>query len=355
MGVGMTGFRFGEHTIGADAPVFCIAELSGNHNGSFDRAMEMTQAAAKAGVDAVKVQTYTADTITLRSDAPDFRAHGLWEGRTLHDLYEEAAMPWEWQRDLAFECGRLGVEFFSSVFDLTSIDFLESIGVVGYKIASFELVDLPLIRATAQTGKPLIMSTGMATLDEIAEAVDAARDAGAVDLALLACTSAYPAPASAANLRRIPDLAERFGVVAGLSDHTIGPEVPIAATALGAKVIEKHFTLRRADGGVDSAFSLEPEEFAELIDQVRRAETALGLVAYGPTEADASSIQYRRSLFVARDVAAGTVIDAADVRSVRPGTGLHTRYLDVVIGARATRDLRIGEPLAWDMIDAPPA
>lgn len=355
MGVGMTGFRFGEHTIGADAPVLCIAELSGNHNGSFDRAMEMTQAAAKAGVDAVKVQTYTADTITLRSDAPDFRAHGLWEGRTLHDLYEEAAMPWEWQRDLAFECGRLGVEFFSSVFDLTSIDFLESIGVVGYKIASFELVDLPLIRATAQTGKPLIMSTGMATLDEIAEAVDAARDAGAVDLALLACTSAYPAPASAANLRRIPDLAERFGVVAGLSDHTIGPEVPIAATALGAKVIEKHFTLRRADGGVDSAFSLEPEEFAELIDQVRRAETALGLVAYGPTEADASSIQYRRSLFVARDVAAGTVIDAADVRSVRPGTGLHTRYLDVVIGARATRDLRIGEPLAWDMIDAPPA
>jgi pseudaminic acid synthase len=259
-------------------------------------------------------------------------------------------MPWEWQRDLALEANKRGIEFFSSVFDLTSIAFLESIDVVGYKIASFELVDIPLVTATAATQKPIIMSTGMATEAEIAEAVAAVRATGNEQLALLVCTSAYPAPASAANLRTIPDMAQRFGVVAGLSDHTIGPEVPIAATALGAKVIEKHFTLRRADGGVDSAFSLEPEEFAAMVASVRTAEAALGTVAYGPTEADAGNLQYRRSLFVARDVAAGAKLTADDVRSVRPATGLHPRHLSEVLGAVATRDLVAGTPFAWDMI-----
>jgi len=344
-------FHFGDRVIGGDAPVFTIAELSGNHNGSFERSVEMVHAAAKAGADAVKVQTYTADSITLKSDRPEFRAEGLWEGRTLYDLYAEASMPWDWQADLADEARRVGVKFFSSVFDHTSIDYLESIGVEAYKIASFELVDVPLIEATAATGKPLIMSTGMATLSEIEEAVDAARRGGASDIALLACTSSYPAPASAANLRKIPHLSATFGVVSGLSDHTIGHEVATAATALGAKIVEKHFTLRRADGGVDSAFSLEPEEFAELVDAVRAAQAAVGSVHYGPTEADLSSRAYRRSLFVARDVAAGAVIAEGDVRSVRPANGLHPRHLAEVVGQVARRDIAAGTPASWDLFE----
>lgn len=345
----ITSFTIGDREVGGDAPVFTIAELSGNHNGSLERAMDMLQAAAKAGADAVKVQTYTADSITLDSDAPDFQAEGLWEGRTLHDLYDEASMPWEWQRDLAQEAKTLGVEFFSSVFDLTSVAFLESIGVGCYKIASFELVDVGLIREAASTGKPLIMSTGMATLSEIEEAVDAARSAGSGEIALLSCTSAYPAPVEAANVRKIPHLAETFGVVAGLSDHTIGHEVPVTATALGAKVIEKHFTLRRADGGVDSAFSLEPEEFEELVTAVRKAEAAVGSVYYGVTDADTSSRAYRRSLFVASDVKAGETITTSNVRSVRPASGLHPRHLDDVLGRTAARDITAGTPLSWDL------
>ena len=349
------GFDFGGRAVGGDAPVLTIAELSGNHNGSFERAVEMVEAAADANADAIKVQTYTADSITLRSDRPEFRAEGLWEGRTLHDLYDEASMPWEWQRDLCVRAGELGVPFFSSVFDLSSIDFLESIDVAGYKIASFELVDVGLIAAAASTGKPLIMSTGMGTLGEIEEALAAARGGGAADIALLVCTSAYPAPASAANLRKIPHLAETFGVVAGLSDHTIGDEVPIAATALGAKVIEKHFTLRRADGGVDSAFSLEPVEFARMVASVRTTEAALGSIHYGVTEADESSREYRRSLYVAKPVAMGTTIGADDVRSVRPGNGLHPRHLPDVVGMRARVDIAAGTPLSWDLVSPPPA
>lgn len=311
----------------------------------------MLRAAALAGADAVKVQTYTADTITLDSAAPDFQAEGLWEGRTLHDLYAEASMPWDWQKELADEADRLGIEFFSSVFDFSSIDFLESVGVRAYKIASFELVDIPLIEAAASTGKPIIISTGMGTLSEIEEAVDAARRAGSGEIALLACTSAYPAPPAAANLRKIPHLAETFGVVSGLSDHTIGNEVSTAAVALGAKVIEKHFTLRRADGGVDSAFSLEPEEFERLVHDVRSAEAAIGAPVYGPTEADASSRSFRRSLFVARDVAAGAIIGEGDVRSVRPASGLHPRHLTEVLGQVARRELKAGTPFDWSMID----
>ncbi len=346
------GFDFDGRHVGDDAPLLTIAELSGNHNGSFERAVEMVRAAAGAGADAIKVQTYTADSITLDSNRPEFQAEGLWEGRTLYDLYGEASMPWEWQRDLCQESRRLGVPFFSSVFDLSSIDFLEDIDVAGYKIASFELVDVGLIAAAAATGKPLIMSTGMATLAEIEEAVAAAEGAGANDVALLVCTSAYPAPASAANLRKIAHLAETFDVVSGLSDHTIGNEVPIAATALGAKVIEKHFTLRRADGGVDSAFSLEPEEFKEMVESVRITEAALGEISYGKGEADASSRAYRRSLFIAKPVAEGAVIGPDDVRSVRPGNGLHPRHLSEVVGMRARADLEAGTPLSWDLVSA---
>lgn len=351
MNPGSASFHFGDREIGGSTPVFCIAELSGNHNGSYERAVEMLHAAAEAGADAVKVQTYTADSITLDSDRPDFRAEGLWEGRTLYDLYSEASMPWEWQSDLANEARQAGIKFFSSVFDHSSIEYLESIGVEAYKIASFELVDIPLIEAAAATGKPLIMSTGMATLSEIEEAVDAARRSGSGDLALLACTSAYPAPASVANLRKIAHLATTFSVVTGLSDHTIGNEVSIAATALGAAVIEKHFTLRRADGGVDSAFSLEPEEFASLVRDCRSAQAAIGAPVYGPTEADASSRAYRRSLFVARDVPAGTVVTADDVRSVRPASGMHPRHLPEILGRTTRRALEAGTPFEWSMVD----
>ncbi len=344
-------FAIGGHEVGDDAPAFCIAELSGNHNGSLARAQEMVQAAAAAGADAIKAQTYTPDTITLRSSRPEFLAYGPWEGRTLYDLYAEAAMPWEWQETLAAQATGLGMEFFSSAFDPSSVEFLEAMGVPCHKIASFELVDLPLIECVAATGKPLIMSTGMATLAEIEEAVRVARSAGARDLVLLACTSAYPAPAQDARLGRIPHLASTFGVVAGLSDHTVGPEVPIAATALGAKVIEKHFTLRRADGGVDSAFSLEPKEFTAMVRSVRVVEAAVGDASYGPTEADASGLQYRRSLFIVRDVRAGEIIDDTAVRSVRPALGLHPRFLRDVIGRRARADLETGTPLAWELLE----
>jgi pseudaminic acid synthase len=346
-----TPFLFGNREIGPGQPVFCIAELSGNHNGSFERAMEMVRAAAEAGADAVKVQTYTADSITLNCDAPAFVAEKLWAGRTLHDLYSEGSMPWEWQRELSAEARRCGVKFFSSPFDLTSVEFLETIHVEAYKIASFELVDLPLIRAVAKTGKPIIMSTGMGTLPEIDEAVATARHAGATAIALLACTSSYPAPADAANLRKIPHLADTFDVITGLSDHTIGDEVTIAAVALGARIVEKHFTLRREDGGVDSAFSLEPHEFARLVGAVRTAEAAVGGIHYGPTDADRSSVAYRRSLYVARDVPKGSIIGPDDVRSVRPAGGLHTRHLEELMGCIARRDLTFGEPAAWDMFD----
>jgi pseudaminic acid synthase len=313
----------------------------------------MVHAAAAAGADAVKAQTYTPETITLLSDRPEFVvAFGPWSGRRLFDLYAKAATPWEWQPELSAEANRLGMEFFSSAFDPTAVEFLESIGVPCYKIASFELVDVPLIERAAATGKPLIMSTGMATRAEIDEAVRAARAAGARDIALLVCTSAYPASARDARLRRIPDLAATFEVVAGLSDHTLEPEVPIAAVALGAKVIEKHLTLRRADGGVDSSFSLEPEEFAAMVKSARTTEAMLDEARYGPTEAEAGGLELRRSLFVVRDIAAGEIIDASAVRSVRPASGLHPRHLGDVIGRRTRRDLEAGTPLAWDMLEA---
>jgi N-acetylneuraminate synthase len=348
--VSTASFHLGRRLVGAGAPALCVAELSANHQGSFDRARELVAAAAAAGADAVKVQTYTPDTITLRSDRPEFLAAGAWAGRTLHDLYDEAAMPWEWQPELAAAARDLGLEFFSSVFDPTAVAFCESIGVAAYKIASFELVDIPLVEAAAATGKPLVVSTGMATRREIDEVVAAARRAGPCPLALLVCTSAYPAPPHAANLRRIVHLAETFDVVTGVSDHTTGPEVPIVAAALGARIVEKHFTLRRADGGVDAGFSLEPDEFAAMVRSVRTAEAALGAARYGPTEAEATSLQYRRSLYVVSDVAAGDEFTPGNVRSVRPAAGLHPRHLPEVLGRRARRAAGAGTPLSWDLV-----
>lgn len=346
------GIQIGGRHIGPGSPTYIIAEVSANHRQSLDRAKALVRAAKEAGADAVKLQTYTPDTITLRSDREPFRIRGgtLWDGRTLYDLYSEAYMPWEWQPQLKELADQLGIALFSTPFDPTAVDFLEQMDVPAYKIASFELVDLPLIEKVARTGKPLILSTGMATLAEIDEAVATARNAGAREIALLRTNSAYPAPPDEMNLRTIPHLAEAFGVPVGLSDHTVGIAVPVAAVALGATIIEKHFTLSRAEGGPDAAFSIEPDEFRAMVDAVRTAERARGTVQYGLTEKQVASRALRRSLFVVKDMRAGAPFTAANVRSIRPALGLHTRYLTEVIGRRATKDIEAGTPLRWDLI-----
>jgi N-acetylneuraminate synthase len=338
--------------IGPGCPVYVVAEISANHNRDFAQALRMVQAAKDFGADAVKLQTYTPDTITMRCDGEHFRIGGgtLWDGRTLYDLYAEATMPWEWQPKLKAEADRLGLELFSSAFDASAVDFLEKMGVPVHKVASFELVDLPLIEKMARTGKPLILSTGMATLEEIEEAVKVARAAGARQIALLKCTSAYPSPAEEMNLRTIPDLAQRFQVPVGLSDHTMGIAVPAAAVALGACIVEKHFTLSRAVPGPDSAFSLEPDEFKAMVDAVRTAERALGDVHYGASGEEAKSRVFRRSLFVVEDVKAGEKFSEQNVRSIRPGSGLHTRHLKEVLGRTAARDIPRGTPLSWELV-----
>jgi pseudaminic acid synthase len=344
-------FRIGDVAVGPGERCFLIAELSANHNQSFERAIKLVQAAKAAGADAVKVQTYTPDTITIQSDKEPFRIKGtLWAGRTLHDLYQEAYTPWEWHEPLQQKAHELGLGFFSTPFDETAVDFLEDLGVPAYKIASFENVDLPLLRRVAATGKPVLMSTGMATLAEVDEAVRTLREAGCEQLALLKCTSAYPAPPEEANLRSIPHLRDTFGVVAGLSDHTMAEAVPVAAVALGACLIEKHLTLSRADGGPDSAFSLEPDEFHRMVEAVRTAEQALGRVSYEMTEKQGGSRCFRRSLFVVQNVRAGELFTPANVRSIRPGDGLHTRHLEEVIGRRASTDIERGEPLRWEHV-----
>lgn len=332
--------------------MYVIAELSANHGQDFDQAVRLVRAAHTAGADAVKLQTYTPDTITLKSDRPEFRIGGgtLWDGRTLHDLYGEAFTPWEWQPKLKAVADDLGIALFSTPFDPTAVDFLEGMGVPAHKVASFELVDLPLVERVARTGKPVIMSTGMATLDEIGEAVAAFRSAGGTQLALLKCTSAYPAPPSEMNLRTIPDLAARFGVPVGLSDHTLGIAVPVAAVALGACVVEKHLTLDRSVPGPDATFSLEPAEFRAMVEAVRVAEAALGEVRYEVTEKEARSRVFRRSLFVTRDITAGEPFTPDNVRSVRPGHGLPPKHLSNVLGRVAARDLAAGTPLTWDAI-----
>jgi len=338
--------------VGPGCPVYCIAELSANHNNDFEQAVTLIRAAKDAGADAIKLQTYTADTITLPGKQEYFRVAGgtLWHGKTLHDLYSEAYMPWEWQPKLKKLANELGMGLFSSAFDATAVDFLEEMDVPAHKVASFELVDIPLIQKMARTGKPLIMSTGMASLEEIEEAVITARVAGASQIVLLKCTSAYPAFPEEMNLRAIPELSTRFDVPAGLSDHTMGFVVPVAAVALGACVIEKHLTLSRSMPGPDSAFSLEPSEFKSMVDAVRTAEKSLGRASFGVSAREANSRIFRRSLFVVADVKHGDLFTEENVRSVRPGHGLHPRHFYAVLGRRAAQDIERGTPLSWDLI-----
>jgi len=339
--------------VGSGQPVFIVAELSANHNQSFDQAVRIVHAAKEAGVDAVKLQTYTADTITISSDRECFRIKGgtLWDGRTLYDLYNEAFTPWDWQPKLKELCDELGLDFFSSAFDPTAVDFLERMGVPAHKIASPELVDLPLIQKMARTGKPLILSTGMATVEEIEEAIAAARNGGARQLALLRCTSAYTAPPDEMNLRSIPDMMQRFGLPVGLSDHTPGIAVSVAAVSLEASLIEKHLTISRQEGGPDSAFSLEPQEFKALVDSIRSAEKALGVVQYGPTPHEIKTRAYRRSLFVVRELKKGDLFTSENVRSIRPADGLHPRHLSEVIGRHAAVDIERGTPVTWQLVE----
>jgi pseudaminic acid synthase len=342
----------GERPVGWGYPTYVVAEMSANHNQQFEQAVRIIHAAKESGAAAVKLQTYTPDTLTIDCENQHFRiGEGtIWEGRNLYDLYGEAYTPWEWQPKLKDIAGELGLDLFSTPFDHTAVDFLEAMDVPAYKVASFEIVDLPLIRRIAATGKPMIMSTGMATLAEIDEAVRTAREAGATQIALLKCTSAYPAPPEEMNLRSVPHLAQAFGVPVGLSDHTLGIAVPVAAVALGACIVEKHFTLSRAEPGPDSAFSLEPHEFKAMVEAIRTAELALGEVRYEVTERESASRVFRRSLFVVKDMKAGEVFTAENVRSIRPGYGLHTRYLDEVLGRRAAEDIRRGTPLCWDLV-----
>lgn len=341
----------GGREIGPGCPNYVVAEMSANHNQDFAQAVRILQEASKAGANAVKLQTYTPNTITLDCDSEDFVIKGTaWSGRRLYELYGEAFTPWDWQPKLKQVANDLGLDSFSTPFDSTAVDFLEHMAVPAYKVASFEVVDIPLLRRIARTGKPVILSTGMATLAEIEEAVTTLRGAGTTELALLKCTSAYPASPSEMNLRTIPHLSEAFKVPVGLSDHTLDIAVPVAAVALGACVVEKHFTLSRSAGGPDSAFSLEPNEFRIMVDAIRTAESALGTVHYGVSEEEAKSRVFRRSLFVVADVPAGEPFRAHNVRSIRPAYGLHPRYLEQVLGRHAARDIARGTPLSWDLV-----
>ncbi len=338
--------------IGPGCRPYIVAEMSGNHNGSVERAFRIIDAAKAAGADAVKIQTYRADTITINHDTPEFTVEGgLWNGRRLFELYEEAHTPWQWHAPIFEYANKVGITLFSSPFDPTAVELLERLGAPAYKIASPELIDLPLIRLVASTGKPVIMSTGMATFEEISEAVEAARSAGARELVVLHCTAAYPAPPEEANLSTIAAIAKEFDVVAGLSDHTMGTCVSAVAVALGAHFIEKHFTLSRAEGGVDSAFSLEPAELAELVTTANIARTAVGEPAFAPTLSETSVLRNRRSLYVVAPVKKGELLTSENVRSIRPGNGLKPKYSEEVFGRRATRDLAFGEPLDASMLE----
>jgi len=348
----MREFQINDRPIGPGRPVYVVAEISANHNHDFEKAVNIVKAANEAGADAIKLQTYTADTITIDARQEHFRVGGgtLWDGKTLYDLYREAYTPWEWQPKLKRVANDLGMDLFASAFDATSVDFLDQIGVPAHKVTSFELVDIPLIQKMAATGKPLILSTGMATAEEIEEAVAAARKAGAKQIALLKCTSSYPAKPEAMNLRTIPELMRRFEVPVGLSDHTMDVAAPVVAVALGACIIEKHLTLSRNTPGPDSAFSLEPAEFKAMVHAVRTAEKALGEVHFGLGASEEKSRAFRRSLFVTADVRQGEAFTDRNVRSIRPGHGLHTRHLPEVLGRRATRDIERGTPLSWELV-----
>jgi N-acetylneuraminate synthase len=346
-------FALGSRLVGPGQPPFIIAEMSGNHNQSLDRALAIVEAAADAGAHAIKLQTYTADTITIDAHSGAFTigdSGSLWKGRNLYDLYKEAHTPWEWHAPIMARAKERGLIAFSTPFDETAVDFLETLDVPAYKIASFENIHLPLIRKVAATGKPIIMSTGMASIAELDEAVAAARQAGCRDLVLLKCTSTYPATPENTNLATIPHLRALFGCEVGLSDHTMGVGVAVAAVALGATAIEKHFTLARADGGVDSAFSLEPAELAALVVETGRAAAAMGAIAYGPTEAEKKSLMFRRSLYLVRDVEQGEVLTRDNVRVIRPAGGLPPKEFDIVLGMRARRKAARGTPLTWDLL-----
>ncbi|MBL0606366.1 pseudaminic acid synthase [Aeromonas caviae] len=336
--------------IGPDYPPYIIAELSANHNGDINRAFAIMEEAKKAGADAIKLQTYTADTITLECDSEEFQIHGgLWDGKNLYQLYKEAQMPWEWHQPLFEKAKELGITIFSSPFDFTAVDLLENLDAPAYKIASFELIDLPLIKRVAQTGKPMIMSTGMANAEEIAEAIATAQSNGCQELVVLHCVSGYPAPADQYNLRTIADMAERFGVLSGLSDHTIDNATAVAAVALGACLIEKHVTMDRNGGGADDSFSLEPHELAALCKDAKTAWSALGTVNYTRTEAEKGNVKFRRSLYVVQDIKAGEKITKHNVRSIRPGFGLQPKYLEQVLGQTVKIDVFKGTPLSFEL------
>ncbi len=346
----------GQRQIGSAHPPFIIAEMSGNHNHSLERALQIVDAAAEAGAHALKIQTYTADTITIDMDKDEFFISdpgSPWKGVSLYQLYQQAHTPWEWHRPIFDRCRERGLICFSTPFDDTAVDFLESLGAPAYKIASFENNHLPLIRKAASTGKPLLISTGMATEGEIDDALTAAVDVGAEDIILLKCTSTYPASPEHTNILTIPHMADQFGVPVGLSDHTMGIGVAVASVALRAVAIEKHFTLRRADGGVDAAFSLEPDELRSLVVESDRAWRSMGSVSYGPTAGEQPSLRFRRSLYVVKDVKAGETFTPENVRVIRPGLGLAPKNLDAVLGKRARRRVKRGTPMNWDLIDNP--
>lgn len=335
--------------IAADASPYIIAELSANHNGRLETALRIVEEAKRAGADAVKLQTYRPDTITLDCDSDDFKIEGgLWDGRTLYELYEEAHMPWEWHQPLFEHARKLGITIFSSPFDTSAVDLLEELGAPAYKIASFEAVDLPLIEYVAKTGKPMIISTGMADAEEIQEAIDAARGAGCKELAILQCVSGYPAPAEDYNLRTIPDMIERFGLVTGLSDHTLDNTTAITSVALGASLIEKHFTLDRNGGGPDDSFSLEPEELAALCRDSKTAWQALGKVDYGRKSSEQGNVQFRRSLYFVKDLKSGDIITEDDIRSVRPGYGVPPKFFDEVVGRKLKVEVKKNTPVNND-------
>ncbi len=345
--------KIGKHIVGAGQPVYIVAELSANHHRKEEEAARLIHAAHKAGADAVKLQTYTADTLTIDAPQKEFRVGKgtLWEGKTLYELYEEAAMPWEWQPHLKKLAEDLGMDLFSSPFDASSVEFLSKMNVPAYKIASFELIDLPLLTLVGNKKKPVILSTGMADTAEIEEAVNTLKKAGAAEIILLKCTSAYPSPTEEMNLRTIPDMTKRFGLPVGLSDHTLDIVVPVTAVALGACLVEKHFCLSRSDPGPDSAFSLEPDEFANMVQSIRTAERALGKISYERTPEEKKSVIFRRSLFVVKDIAKGETLTEENVRSIRPGHGLPPRELPHVLGRRAKKDIKRGTPLAQELLE----
>lgn len=349
----MNEFHIGDLRIGRQHPPVVIAELSGNHNGSLDRALEIVEAMAAAGAQALKLQTYTADTMTIDCDRPGFfisDPDSLWKGHTLHALYQKAYTPWEWHQPLFERARQLGMVAFSTPFDASAVDFLEKLDVPAYKIASFENADLPLIRRVAATGKPLIISTGMANLTILEDAVTTARDAGCKDLMLLKCTSSYPASPLNSNLATIPHMRELFGCEVGLSDHTLGMGAAVASVALGAVAIEKHITLSRSEGGVDADFSLEPAELRQMVDEMNRAWQAIGGVAYGPLAQERGSLIFRRSLYIVKDMAPGEVLTPDNLRAIRPGYGLPPKHLEMLIGKRVSRAVERGTPMSWDLL-----